>query len=242
MGPERTPPVIATTAGAAVVASRTGPAPAAALGARAEALQGRAAERAARRARRHAEDAALVQAVRGGDPSAFPRLVERYQRRVYWLAHDILLDADEARDVAQETFLRVYASLDRYDERRDFVNWLYRIARNLAIDLLRRRRRHALPVEDVEGAAGARGSEDVADDLRSVETGRLVREVLATLPVEYRTALTLRDLHGMSPREIAAVTDCTYPTARWRIHRARALFREAWDERVGPAPIEEPTS
>ena len=153
-----------------------------------------------------------------------------------------VFDADEARAVAQETFLRVYASLDRYDERRDFVNWLYRIARNLAIDLLRRRRRHALPVDDVEGAAGARGSEDVADDLRSAETGRLVREVLATLPVEYRTALTLRDLHGMSPREIAAVTDCTYPTARWRIHRARALFREAWDERVGPAPIEEPTS
>ncbi|MGE0192856.1 MAG: RNA polymerase sigma factor [Planctomycetota bacterium] len=242
MGLEHTPPLAATPAGAAAIAAATVPATASALGARAEALKGQAKDRAERRARRHAEDAALVRAVRGGDPAAFPRLVERYQRRVYWLAHDILLDADEARDVAQETFLRVYASLDRYDERRDFVNWLYRIARNLAIDLLRRRRRHALPVDDVEGAAGARGSEDVADDLRSVETGRLVREVLATLPVEYRTALTLRDLHGMSPREIAAVTDCTYPTARWRIHRARALFREAWDERVGPNLLQEPTS
>ncbi len=196
-------------------------------------------ERAERRRARQREDAALIAAIRGGDPSAFARLVERYQRRVMWLAYDILLDKDEANDVAQETFLRVHASLDRYDERRDFVNWLYRIARNLAIDWLRRRRRRAAVVEDVEAVVGPDvGTPDASGTLRSKETIRLVREILATLPVEYRTALTLRDLHGMSPREIADVTDCTYPTARWRVHRARALFRDAWEARVRNAQDE----
>ena len=125
-----------------------------------DAARGRA--RTARRARRHAEDVALVQAIRRGEPDAFTHLVERYQRRVFWLAHDILLDPEEARDVAQETFLRLHASLDRYDERRDFVNWLYRIARNLSIDLLRRRRRQARPVEDVEVVAPEAGGEGIS--------------------------------------------------------------------------------
>jgi RNA polymerase sigma-70 factor (ECF subfamily) len=201
-------------------------------------------ERSARRARRHAEDVALVEAVRGGDPGAFAAIVERYQRRVFWLAHDILLDAEEARDVAQETFLRLHASLDRYDTRRDFVNWLYRIARNLSIDLLRRRRRRALLVEDVEASAplprddGPAGAERAAS---TAETAGRVHEILATLPVEYRVALTLRDLHGMAPREIAAITDCSYPTARWRIHRARALFREAWAAHHGVDPEGDPS-
>ena len=65
-----------------------------------------------------------------------------------------------------------------------------------------------------------------------------VATVLAELPVEYRLALTLREFHGMAPREIAALTDCTYPTARWRLHRARALFRKHWEHRFGPHATE----
>ena len=66
-----------------------------------------------------------------------------------------------------------------------------------------------------------------------------VATVLAALPVEYRLALTLREFHGLSPREIAELTDCTYPTARWRLHRARALFRQAWEERFGAPAAED---
>ena len=94
------------------------------------------ASRKAARAARQAEDLLLVQAIKRGDDDAFRRLVERYQTRLFWLAHDILMDRDEALDVTQEAFLRVYRALDRYDTDRDFVNWIYRIARNLAIDLL----------------------------------------------------------------------------------------------------------
>jgi RNA polymerase sigma-70 factor (ECF subfamily) len=88
-----------------------------------------------------------------------------------------------------------------------------------------------VPVEDLSelGDEEAAPPSAIADgDLRE-----RVARVLADLPVEYRLALTLREYHGLSPRDIAAMTDCTYPTARWRLHRARALFRKAWEERYG---------
>ena len=182
------------------------------------------------RARRREEDARLALRARGGDAEAFRRLVEKYQRKVYWIAYDILLDADEARDVAQETFIRVHGALGTFDPSRDFLNWLYRIARNLAIDSYRRRRRRAIPVDDLTALPEAGEVPAAADDDALAER---VAAVLAELPVEYRLALTLREYHGLAPRDIAAMTDCTYPTARWRLHRARALFRKAWERRYG---------
>ncbi len=192
--------------------------------------RGRAA-RKARRAKRQVEDVRLVRAILAGDQEAFRSLVERYQKPIYWIAHDILLDRDEARDVAQEAFIRVHTALERYDQKRDFVNWFYRIARNLAIDALRRRRRRANPTEDL-----TRIPLDAPQETRpDVDLPDRVAEVLEELPVEYRLALTLREFHGMTPREIARVTDCSYPTARWRLHRARNLFRNAWEKRYGTA-------
>ncbi len=190
------------------------------------------------RRRRRADDLLLVDAILGGDDDAFRRLVEKYQRPLYWVAYDVLLDGEEARDVVQEAFIRIHGALDRFDRRRDLMNWIFRIARNLAIDAYRRRRRRAVPVEDLSRAADEgevqvrRAREGEADP----DLNDQVAQVLADLPVDYRLALTLREFHGLTPREIAAVTDCSYPTARWRLHRARALFRQAWEERYGAAP------
>jgi len=186
--------------------------------------------RAERRAQRREQDAALAVCAQHGDPDAFRQLVERYEKKVYWVAYDVLLDGEEARDVAQETFIRVHAALQSFDPKRDFLNWIYRIARNLAIDAFRRRRRRALPVEDLKGLPEREPGATPA--ARADLQGR-VAAILAALPVEYRLALTLREFHGLAPRDIAAMTDCTYPTARWRLHRARALFRKAWEERYG---------
>ena len=194
----------------------------------------------ARRAARQAEDLLLVTAIGNGDDDAFTRLVERYQRPLYWLAYDILLDADEARDVVQETFVRVHAALHRYDRKRSFVNWIYRIARNLAIDVFRRRARRATHVEDLghvgdESARTSPRRRSPVDGAQGADVQAQVHAVLAALPPDYRVALTLREMHGMTPREIADVTDTSYATARWRLHRARALFRKAWDERYASA-------
>lgn len=180
------------------------------------------------RVERRRQDATLVARSLRGDDEAFRTLVERYQQQVYWIAHDVLLDADEARDVAQETFLRVHGALATFDASRDFVNWVYRIARNLAIDAHRRRRRRATSVEDLTAVPQPEAAEPASDELRT-----RVNAVLSDLPVEYRLALSLRELHGLTPLEIARVTDCSYPTARWRLHRARALFKKAWTARYG---------
>jgi RNA polymerase sigma-70 factor, ECF subfamily len=189
------------------------------------------------RAERRAVDATLVARTLKGDEDAFRTLVERYQRQVYWIAHDVLLDAEEARDVAQETFIRVHGALAGFDPQRDFLNWLYRIARNLAIDAHRRRRRRAVPMEDLTAVPEPPHATGVAPE----GVREKVHAVLADLPLEYRLALSLRELHGLTPLEIARVTDCTYPTARWRLHRARLLFRRRWEERFGgPEPTEEP--
>lgn len=202
---------------------------------------GRKARRldSAARRKRRADDLVLVDAILGGDEDAFRRLVDKYQRPLYWVAYDVLLDAEEARDVVQEAFIRIHGALDRFDRSRDLMNWIFRIARNLAIDAYRRRRRRALPVEDLSATAqggevrgGASGAAAASPDLSDQ-----VAQVLADLPVDYRLVLTLREFHGLAPREIAAVTDCSYPTARWRLHRARALFRKAWEERFGAAPV-----
>ncbi len=188
-------------------------------------------DQAERRARRRAEDAAEVARALKGDEDAFRSLVERYQRQVYWVAHDVLLDEDEAGDEAQETFLRVHGALASFDASRDLLNWLYRIARNLAIDAHRRRRRRAQLSDDLTGVAEAPAARATAPEgLRA-----RVDQVLEALPVEYRLALTLREFHGLTPLEIARVTDCSYPTARWRLHRARNLFRQHWERIHGKA-------
>lgn len=214
---------------AATTADRSGPAR---RGATALPM-GRAVRRdtAARRQRRR-EDAVIVQRILGGDDEAFRELVERYQRALYWVARDILLDGEEARDVVQEAFIRVHAALARFDPSRDLLNWMFRIARNLAIDHYRRRRRRATPMEDPVGPDRGAAQPSAPGDLPDQ-----VAAVLAMLPVDYRLALTLREFHGLTPREIAKVTDCSYPTARWRLHRARGLFRDAWEERYGAAPV-----
>jgi len=196
------------------------------------------------RARRRAEDLVLVDGILRGEEDAFRRLVDKYQRALYWVAYDVLHDTEEARDTVQEAFIRVHGAMGRFDRRRDLMNWLYRIARNLAIDAYRRRRRRALSVEDVELAAAAAGTTLLrsAESEHEPELADQVALVLQDLPVEYRMALTLREFHGLTPREIAGVTDCSYPTARWRLHRARALFKKAWEERFGVAARARPAA
>lgn len=191
------------------------------------------------KALRREEDAVLVARALKGDGDAFGRIVDRYQRQVTWIAYDVLLDAEEARDVAQETFLRAHGALASFDPSRDLLNWLYRIARNLAIDAHRRRKRRASPVEDLGDLAAPAASAPGARAEAASDGAHLraqVDAVLTDLPTEYRLALTLREMHGLTPLEIARVTDCSYPTARWRLHRARALFRKAWASRFGAPP------
>ncbi|MCA8960876.1 MAG: sigma-70 family RNA polymerase sigma factor [Planctomycetes bacterium] len=175
------------------------------------------------------EDRVWVERARCGDHSAFEKLVEKYQERAVWIARGLISDPEIARDVAQESFLRVYRSLDRYDPAHRFYTWFYRIVVHLAIDALRRRRR-VVPWKLTGTPHGEFEYREVAGRAPSlVETRERVRRILERVPPKYRMLIVLRDFEGFTSKEIADIADWNHATVRWRLHRARQLFREEWE-------------
>ena len=176
-------------------------------------------------------DADLVQRVLAGDETAFEGIVARYHRRAFWIAFHVVGGVEDARDVVQEAFVRVHRSLDRFDFSRNFYTWFYRIVMNLAIDSLRKRRSHRTTA--IEGLGDwLPAPDDTVEPTMRGETRQLVWQVLNRLDGKFKSVLVLRDIHGMSCREIAPVLQVTHATVRWRLHRGRQLFREAWQRLV----------
>lgn len=173
------------------------------------------------------EDAKLVASAREGDQAAFRGIVEKYRRLAYHTAYGFLRDAHLARDISQETFVRVYNNLDKYDPSRPFGTWMRRIAVNLSIDELRRKRRRSeIPLEHT-----LKGSYSDSDPVRRAELSEeqaAVWRVLDKLPLKYRTVMVLREIEGLSTKEVAEVTGKPEVSVRWRLHRARKLFRDEW--------------
>ncbi|MBI2193458.1 MAG: sigma-70 family RNA polymerase sigma factor [Planctomycetes bacterium] len=161
---------------------------------------------------------------------AFEELVARYGPRLYRMAYRILGDRFEAWDICQETFVRVFTSLRRFDERLSFYTWLYRIGMNLTIDTLRRRRvRRSVELVEPEQHASKQLPPD--EILQGSERAHLVQEVLSGLPEKYRIVLALRDMEGFTPREIAKIIHVPSSLVRWRLHHARKLFKDLWSRR-----------
>jgi RNA polymerase sigma-70 factor (ECF subfamily) len=188
-----------------------------------------------------AGDARLVERARAGDDDAFAALVARYERKLVRVLARLVQDDELARDLAQETFWKVYGRLDRFDTTRRFGPWLFRIGVNLGLDELRRK--PALPATSLDappgdGTGDARRGLDLPDpDPRPrAELVQEVRFLLERLPLPYRTVLVLRDLEGFSSAEVAAILGRREATVRWRLAKARELFREQWEARYGPGP------
>ncbi len=190
-------------------------------------------------------DHADVRRAQAGDEAGFAALVQRHQRRVLRVARSMVPSDEDAQDLAQEAFLRVFRSLERFDFEHAFTTWLYRIVTNLCIDHLRRRRPRASLVSSEDDAADL-DVEDPADlrpsaALEAEETAAEVRAVLATLAPHFQSVLTLRELEGLPCTEIAEIVGATHVTVRWRLHRGRKLFQEEWERRqrlrsgAGPA-------
>ncbi|RMG17823.1 MAG: sigma-70 family RNA polymerase sigma factor [Planctomycetota bacterium] len=177
-------------------------------------------------------DAALVLRARDGDDDAFRELVERYQQRVFWVARGLLGNDEDARDAAQDAFVRVHRALDRFDTTMRFYTWLYQIVVNRCIDKLRRRsKRQAASLDAVGEVAGEEANHGEA--LEREELRQRVLRVLDRLPPKYKTVMVLSDLEGIGAKEIAEITGTTHANVRWRHHRARKLFRAAWEETYG---------
>ncbi len=177
------------------------------------------------------DDHELIRSCLDGNQESFAALVKRHEQRAFWAAYKILGDAEGARDVAQEAFVRVWRALDRFDFSMAFTTWLYRITVNLAIDHLRRNKRHRGVDIDIfrEALPDRSPDQSPAHGQDSRETARLVRLVLDSLDEKYRTVLTLRDLEGLSSKQISDITGITHATVRWRLHVARKQFRDGWN-------------
>jgi RNA polymerase sigma-70 factor (ECF subfamily) len=170
-----------------------------------------------------------LQKARLGDDVAFGHLVQAYQVPVFNLCYRILGDDAEAEDAAQETFLRAYRHLRRYDPQRSFTTWLLSIASHHCIDRLRRRRMILLSLEELmpgqRVASNAPGPEAVVIDREREEQ---VQQLLQTLEAKDRAAVVLRYWHNLSYVEIAETLSMTVSAVKSRLHRARKGLAQAW--------------
>jgi RNA polymerase sigma-70 factor (ECF subfamily) len=181
-------------------------------------------------------DRELVTAAREGDAEAFGLLVRRHQRRVYRLAVHLLKSAAEAEDVTQDTFVRAYGALDRFDGRSEPFTWIYRICVNLSLNALRSRKtRRASSPDDprIEGLlvdnrpAGGSPARSTADK----QLGRALVEGIDELSDTLRTTLVLVCIDGLSHAEAGEVLGCPEGTVAWRVHEARKKLRSRLSER-----------
>lgn len=187
-------------------------------------------------------DQALVQRVQHGDKRAFDLLVRKYQHKIVGVVSRYVSDWSEAQDVAQEAFLRAYRAIGAFRGDSQFYTWMYKIAINTAKNWLVSQGRRP-PTEDVavedavqfEGALRLKETATPDRELMRQEIERTVFQTVESLPEELRTAITLREVDGLSYEEIAESMNCPIGTVRSRIFRAR----EAIDEKLRPLLDEE---
>lgn len=182
-------------------------------------------------------DSELVEQVRHGDKQAFDLLVQKYQFKILKLVNRYVNDPSEAMDVAQESFIKAYRALDKFRGDSAFYTWLYRIAINTAKNHVVSQSRRIIETDvetvDMEQTLTKGNLKDYSAPekiLLDDEIEHAVYEVIAHLPKELRTAITLRELEGMSYEEIAGIMACPVGTVRSRIFRAR----EAIERRIKP--------
>ena len=174
-------------------------------------------------------DQALVERAQRGDQKAFGMLVEKYQRKLGRLLSRMVRDQAEVEDVVQESFIKAYRALPNFRGDSAFYTWLYRIgintAKNYLVSMGRRPQiSHDVEIEDAENFEDAeelRTAETPETEMMTKEIAKTVNETMMALPDELRTAITLRELEGLSYEEIATLMNCPIGTVRSRIFRAR---------------------
>lgn len=181
-----------------------------------------------------ASDHELIEAVKGGEESAFDEVVMRYRQPITNYIFRILNDYEEAVDLSQETFVRVYFAIERYHTEFAFSTYIYRIATNLAISEIRKRKRRKLfSLTGLFQSDDDRKEFDIADekklqdvDLIEFEKKAAVSRAIAALPEKYRLPIVLRDIEERSYDQVAEILGLSLGTTKSRISRGRAMLRE----------------
>lgn len=179
---------------------------------------------------RHQPDIEIVRRAQRGDDSAFSDLVRTYQPPVFNFVLRLVRDRSLAEDLTQEIFLRVFQALPEFSFRCKFTTWLFQVAKNRALDELRERDRRPRPLVALDDAPSF-GTDDAP--LERGETVTEIWQAIERLPVELRMTLLLRDVVGLTYREIADTLEITLPTVKWRIFKAREAVAHALAEADG---------
>jgi RNA polymerase sigma-70 factor (ECF subfamily) len=186
-------------------------------------------------------DRAFVARARSGDGEAFRALVERHSRGVFRLAYRMTGNQQDAEDVVQESFLRAYRQLEKFDERASFGTWLYRIVTNCSLDVVRARQRrseHMAPVSDTaEDPVLALPSHDPTPERTALssEVRERVAEAMNELSETERAAFVLRHYEGLRIDEVSRILECQPGAAKHSVFRAVQKLRRALEPIVSPA-------
>ncbi len=186
-------------------------------------------------------DADVVRLAQEGRERAFRELVRRYERPVFSLVYRMVRDRETAEDLAQDAFIKVLNHIDRYSPEFKFSSWIFKIANNVAIDHLRRRRIDTISMDGSPNAASASEieassfdiaaeQEDALDEIAARELGSAIEVAIGKLRPEYRSCIMLRHVEGRSYEEIASTLDLPLGTVKTYIHRARHELRRALED------------
>jgi len=168
----------------------------------------------------------IIKKAQGGDQEAFQEIVQRYKVQVAGIAYRMVGDYEDAKDISQMVFVKIYQNLHRFDTTKKLSTWLYRITINASIDFIRKFRKHKLEVLDnIIGEL-----KEKKNDVEGVYQRGLIRlavdEALESLNPKQRSVFVLRDLEGLDIKEVSQVTGMPQATVRWYLHRARAKLRD----------------
>ena len=190
-----------------------------------------------------ADDRSLVERILGGERELFDVLLKRYERRIVNYVYRITHRYEEAHDLAQEIFVKVYLALDRYDPKYQFSTWLFRIAQNSAIDALRKKSISEVPLVRQATTDEPEGKErEFADEgdispyraLKNKELSAAIDTAVENLPPDYRELIQLRHFGELSYEEIASMKKLPLGTVKNKLFRARNLLKEALGSFVEP--------
>lgn len=177
----------------------------------------------------------LVSQVKSGNQEAFEGLVEIYKDKIYRLCYRMVGDRHEAEDLAQEAFIRAYINIQKYSGSYKFSTWLYRIATNLCIDKLRKKKPDYSMDAEMPGTEGATLYHQVAgtdplpeEEIEEKEKSDHLQQEIMKLPEKYRTAILLKYIEDLSLEEISSVMDLPVPTVKTRIHRGREALKKVY--------------
>lgn len=189
------------------------------------------------------DDSELVDRAQEGDREAFQTLVERYQEKVYSICYGKVKDEQDAKDVSQDVFVKIFRYIENFNQESSFYTWLYRITVNTCIDYLRKQsRRKEVDYDDtIQTDEEVEGNEllmpsklgiNPDKELGRKELRKKMLEALDTLSEKHRTILTLREVEGLSYKEMAEVLEISKGTVMSRLYHARQYFQEALEDYV----------